>query len=161
MIIREQVAANAANAPIAGQVDAALTSLKAGKHVAVLGMHPALANGLFNPKVQNFLIDALRYDPAELAKGISLPLLIISGEHDIQVTRGDAERLAAAQPKAKLVIIAGMNHVLKFAPADRLANAATYRDPSLPLAPGLIDAIVGYVITLQKKRSGHDELTRS
>jgi hypothetical protein len=39
-----------------------------------------------------------------------------------------------------------MNHVLKIAPADRAANFATYADPNLPLAPGLVDAIAGFVI---------------
>jgi pimeloyl-ACP methyl ester carboxylesterase len=150
VIIREQVAANSANAPVAGQVDAALTALKAGKHVDVSAMHPALAKGLFNPKVQDFLIDMFRYDPAALAKGASVPVLIVQGEHDIQVSRGDADRLAAAQPKAKLVVVPGMNHVLKVAPAERVANVATYADPSLPLAPGLVEAIAAFVTGARK-----------
>jgi pimeloyl-ACP methyl ester carboxylesterase len=150
VIIRDQVAANSANTPIAGQVDTALTALKAGKHVDVAAMHPVLAKGLFNPKVQDFLIDAFRYDPAALAKGASVPVLIVQGENDIQVSRGDAERLAAAQPKAKLVVVPGMNHVLKLAPAERKANAATYADPSLPLAPGLVEAIAAFVMGARK-----------
>lgn len=141
LIIREQIAANPANAPIARQADGALTALKSGKHVDVSAMPPALAGGLFNPKVQDFLIDAFRYDPVELAKRATVPMLIIQGEHDIQVARADADRLAVAQPKAKLVVVPGMNHVLKVAPAARTLNVATYADPSLPLAPGLVEAI--------------------
>jgi uncharacterized protein len=38
-----------------------------------------------------------------------------------------------------------MNHVLKIAPAERAANFATYSNPALPLAPGLVDAIAGFV----------------
>lgn len=144
-IVREQIAANPANAPIATQANGALDALEAGKHVDVTAMHPALAKGLFNPKVQDFLIEAFRYDPADLAKKASVPILIVQGEHDIQVPRADADRLAAAQPRAKLVVIPGMNHVLKVAPADRRANAATYADPSLALAPGLVDAIAGFI----------------
>lgn len=150
LIIREQIAANPANATIARQADVALTTLKAGKHVDVSAMQPALAGGLFNPKVRDFLIDAFRYDPAELAKGASVPMLIIQGEHDIQVTRTDADWLAAAQPKAKLVIVPGMNHVLKVAPAARTPNAATYANPSLPLAPGLVEAIASFVMGARK-----------
>ncbi|MEO7787062.1 MAG: alpha/beta fold hydrolase [Sphingomicrobium sp.] len=145
VVIRAQIAANPANAPIAVQADTALTALKAGRHVDVTGMHPALAQGLFNPKVQDFLIDSFRHDPAALAKAVTGPMLIVQGEHDLQVERGDAELLAKAQPRARLVVVPGMNHVLKLAPAERAANMATYRDPSLPLAPGLVDAIAGFV----------------
>ena len=144
-IIREQIAANPGNAPIASQAYAALDMLQAGKHADVSAMHPALAQGLFNPKVQDFLIDIFRYDPAALAKAAKVPMLIVQGEHDLQVARADADRLAAAQPRAKLVVVPGMNHVLKASPADRAANMATYADPSLPLAPGLVDAIADFV----------------
>ena len=144
-IIREQIAANPGNSPIASQAYAALDMLQAGKHADVSAMHPALAQGLFNPKVQDFLIDIFRYDPAALAKAAKVPMLIVQGEHDLQVARADADRLAAAQPRAKLVVVPGMNHVLKASPADRAANMATYADPSLPLAPGLVDAIADFV----------------
>ena len=150
VVIRDQVAANPANAPIAGEVNGALTALKAGKHVDVKGLNPALATGLFNPKVQDFLIDTFRYDPATLVKGASVPVLIVQGENDIQVARADADLLKAAQPKARLVIVPGMNHVLKLAPPGRVTNAATYRDPSLPLAPGLVESIVSFVTNAGK-----------
>ena len=38
-----------------------------------------------------------------------------------------------------------MNHVMKSAPADMAANLATYANPQLPLAPGLMDAVVTFV----------------
>jgi uncharacterized protein len=43
------------------------------------------------------------------------------------------------------VIVPGMNHVLKTAPADRAGNLATYADPDRPLAPGVMEAILGFV----------------
>ena len=57
----------------------------------------------------------------------------------------DAQVLAAAQPEARLVIWEGVNHLLKVAPADRTANAATYANPNLPLAPGVVDDIAGFI----------------
>jgi hypothetical protein len=57
----------------------------------------------------------------------------------------DAERLAAARSDAKLVKLEGVNHVLKVAPADRAANQATYADPNLPLAPGVVEAVADFV----------------
>jgi hypothetical protein len=38
------------------------------------------------------------------------------------------------------------NHVLKaVASDDKRANIATYADPTLPLAPGVVDAITSFV----------------
>jgi fermentation-respiration switch protein FrsA (DUF1100 family) len=75
-----------------------------------------------------------------------VPLLIVQGEHDIQVSVADARALAAAQPKAKLVLVRTMNHVLKdVASDDRQANLATYADPSLPVDTTLVDSIASFV----------------
>ena len=53
--------------------------------------------------------------------------------------------LKAAQPKATLTILNGVNHLLKDAPADRAANLATYADPTLPLSPRVAPAIAGFI----------------
>jgi pimeloyl-ACP methyl ester carboxylesterase len=144
-VIREQLHANPANQPILGEADAALASLEAGKHVDTSHMNPALLP-LFRPAVQGFLISLFSYDPADLARRLRLPLLIVQGERDIQVSIADARALAAGDPKAKLVLLPTANHVLKaVASDDRAANFATYGDPSLPLAPGIVDAIAAFV----------------
>jgi hypothetical protein len=144
-IIREQLRANPANAPVLDQAMAALDKLEAGQHVDVTGMNPALVR-LFAPQVQDFLIDEFRHDPAKLAASIRVPMLIVQGERDIQVSTADAKALAAAQPKATLVLIPAMNHVLKdVASDDRAANVATYSDSSLPVDSTLVDAIVNFV----------------
>jgi fermentation-respiration switch protein FrsA (DUF1100 family) len=108
-------------------------------------MHPALQK-LFAPQVQDFLIDTFRRDPAKLAASVTVPMLIVQGERDIQVSVADARALAAAQPEAKLVLLQTMNHMLKdVATDDRAANLATYGDSSLPVDPGLVDSIVNFV----------------
>jgi hypothetical protein len=144
-VIRDQLRANPANAPLLDQAMAALDTLEKGQHVDVSGMNPALLR-LFAPQVQDFLIDDFRHDPAKLAASLKLPLLIVQGERDIQVSAADARALAAAQPKAKLVLVPAMNHVLKdVANDDRSANVATYSDSSLPVDSTLIDAIGSFV----------------
>jgi len=75
-----------------------------------------------------------------------VPLLIVQGDKDIQVTVEDAEVLARAQPKAKLAILPGVNHVLKIPQGDdRVANLAAYANPDLPIAPSLVDALSDFV----------------
>ena len=144
-VIREQLRSNPANAPVLDSAMKALDSLEAGQHVDVANMHPALQR-LFAPQVQDFLIDMFRRDPAKLAASLKVPLLIVQGERDVQVSTADAKALAAAQPKARLVLIPAMNHVLKdVASDDRAANLATYGDPSLPVDARAVEAIAGFV----------------
>ena len=55
-------------------------------------------------------------------------------------------RRTSARPDATLVLLDGVNHVLKQVPAgDRAANIASYDDPDLPLAPGVAEAIADFV----------------
>jgi pimeloyl-ACP methyl ester carboxylesterase len=144
-VMREQLRANPANAPVLEPALKAIDSLERGERVDSSGMHPALQK-LFAPQVQGFLIDVFRYDPTKLAAAVKVPLLIVQGERDIQVSVADAKALAAAQPKAKLVLIRTMNHVFKdVATEDRAANAATYADPSLPVDADLVEAIATFV----------------
>jgi hypothetical protein len=144
-IIREQLRANPGNAPVLDSAMAAIDSLEQGRHVDVTDMHPALQR-LFAPQVQDFLIDMFRQDPARLAAAVKLPMLIVQGERDVQVSVADAKALATAQPKARLVLIPAMNHVLKdVASDDRAANVATYADPSLPVDSTAVDAIASFV----------------
>jgi len=144
-VIREQLRSNPANAPLLDSALPALDSLEKGQHVDVTSMNPALLK-LFAPQVQDFLIDDFRHDPAKLAGALKVPLLIVQGERDFQVSTADAKALAAAQPKAKLVLVPAMNHVLKdVASDDRAANMATYADPSLPVDSGLVDTIADFV----------------
>ena len=144
-VIREQLRANPANAPLLDSAMAALSSLERGRHVDVATMHPALQK-LFAPQVQDFLIDMFRQDPAKLAASLEVSVLIVQGERDLQVSVADAKALAAAQPNAKLVLVPQMNHVLKDVGSDdRAANFATYADPSLPVDSSAADAIAGFV----------------
>jgi pimeloyl-ACP methyl ester carboxylesterase len=144
-VLREQLRANPANAPLLSDALAAIDSLEAGKTVDVSAMHPALQK-LFAPQVQPFLMNDMAMDPAKLAGSTKVPVLILQGGRDLQLSEADAKALAAAQPKAKLVLIPAMNHVLKdVASDDRAANAATYADPSIPVDSTLVDAIAGFV----------------
>jgi pimeloyl-ACP methyl ester carboxylesterase len=144
-VIREQLRSNPANAPVLESAMAALDALDRGQHVDVTNMNPVLLK-LFAPQVQDFLIDMFRHDPAKLAASATIPLMIVQGERDVQVSITDAKLLAAAQPKAKLLLIPRMNHVLKDVDSDdRAANLKTYADPSLPVDTALVDAVAGFV----------------
>lgn len=144
-ILREQLQANPANAPILPDALRILGELEAGRTVPADAV-PQVLMPLFRPSVQPFMISMLAADPAALAAAYRGPVLIVEGTIDLQTSVADAEHLAAARPGIQLRLIEGMNHVLKTAPADRAGNMATYANPDLPLAPGVAEAVGDFIL---------------
>ena len=148
-IMREQLQANPANAPVLPDALRAIALLEAGQHVDISGFHPALQQ-LFAPQVQDFLIDMMKLDPAKLAAATDLPMLIVQGNRDIQISLADAEALHATRPTAVYRVLNHVNHTLKTVDSEDLAaNIATYTDPNLPIAPAVVDTIAAFVTTQQ------------
>lgn len=150
-VIRAQLRANPANAAFLEEADAALVSLKCGERVDAGALSPAL-QPLFAPEVQGFLVNALAYDPVELAAEIEVPMLVVQGTRDLQVSEADARMLAEAAPDATLALVPDVNHVLKVvASDDRPTNLATYADPDLPIAPAVLDAVTQFLAGIGKQ----------
>jgi len=144
-VLKAQLRANLANAPLLDAADRAIDTLANGGRVDAAALPPPLAP-LFRASVQKFEASIFGLDPAALVRGVDRPTLILQGDRDLQVTLLDADRLVAARPAATLVRLHDTNHVLKHvAVDDRSANLATYADPALPLAPGVVDAIAHFV----------------
>jgi len=138
-VLREQLK-KALTPDLYAQADSIIGQLQLGHTVA--HTPPELA-ALFRDSVQPYLISWFKYDPAiEIAK-VRIPMTIVQGTADIQVTMADADDLKRAAPNAKLVVVEGMNHVLKYAPdtSSQTAILHGYEDVSLPLDPHAVDAV--------------------
>jgi hypothetical protein len=135
-LLHEQLASKV-DATTLAAADKAIVDLRAGNPLEELP--PALAP-LFHPAVRRFLKSELDIDPVPLTQRVTAKLTVIQGEHDAQVTMKDATLLAHANKSAKLVTFSKMNHVLKDEISATLPQAS-YTDPSLPLSPGLADAV--------------------
>src|SRR5262249_57737174 len=111
-----------------------ITALEAGTPVDPLPTEvqavPPLMQ-LFRPSVQPYLISWLKYTPSKELAALSLPVLILQGTTDIQVSVDEANALKAAKPDAELIVVEGMNHVMKLPPPDRCRNAPPYATPNL------------------------------
>lgn len=127
-----------------------LEQLAAGKTVESV---PAELSMLFRPSVQPYLISWLRYDPSKEISKLRMPVLIVQGTTDIQVRPADAKRLADGNPGAQLLLIDGMNHVLKKVPNEQDKQVSSYSDPTLPVAFDLIAAIGRFVNENRGQRS--------
>ncbi|MDP2172596.1 MAG: alpha/beta fold hydrolase [Candidatus Cloacimonadaceae bacterium] len=123
------------------EIEEILSALNAGKQVEKVSHE---LSSIFRPSVQPYLISMFETDPQQLISKLTMPVLIIQGGTDIQISVQDAELLAKANPKARYILIKGMNHVLKPAPPDLAENLKTYFDPDIPLADGLMQAIVEF-----------------
>ncbi len=106
---------------------------------------PPLLLSLFRPEIQPYLISWFKYDPAKEIQKLKIPVLLVQGTTDIQVATENHDILRNANPNADTLVVSGMNHILKEAPADRMKNVTTYYNPDLPLAKGLIEKIVEFI----------------
>lgn len=116
--------------------------LAAGKTVADV---PSELNVLLRPSIQPFMISWLRYEPAKEIAKLRVPILIVQGTTDLQTRLTDAKGLADGNATAKLLLIDGMNHVLKTVPNDPAKQVASYSDPTLPVTPQLVNEISNFV----------------
>ena len=131
-ILREQLSAQlAGQQAIEDLLFSFIEQLENGETVENI---PPMFYALFRPSVQPYLISWFKHNPqTEIAK-LDIPVLIVQGRTDIQVSVTQAELLAAAQPNAQKVIIENMNHVLKTIEAtDMMSQLATYTNPTLPI----------------------------
>jgi len=107
--------------------------------------NPGLAS-IFRPQIQPFLITWMNYNPqTEIAK-LTIPVLIINGEKDLQVQVSEAEKLKEASPNAQFEIIPSMNHILKEIEGDGIENSKSYNEPSRPIIPKVVEVISTFIL---------------
>jgi pimeloyl-ACP methyl ester carboxylesterase len=119
-----------------------IDSLVKGKKVD--NVNSMLAS-LFRTSVQPYMISWFKYDPQIEIQKLNIPVLILQGTNDIQVTIDDAKRLSKANPKSQMILIDKMNHIFRIVEGDKQANIATYNDSSLPLSVDFVKDITTFV----------------
>jgi uncharacterized protein len=136
-LILEQVTSRF-SAEIAATARAIVERLDDGETTA--NVPPALYT-LFRPSVQPYLMSWIPYDPSREITQLRCSVTIVQGTDDTQVSLVDARALKAASPSAALVIVSRMTHTLKQL-GPGVEQIRTYLDPSLPIAPEVVDAVV-------------------
>lgn len=99
---------------------------------------------VFAKQNQPFLHSWMLLNPTEEIKKLTIPILIINGDKDLQVKVEDAKALHAANSTSKLVIIENMNHVLKDIQKEE-ENLASYYSSEYPISEKLIKTIVSFI----------------
>lgn len=145
-ILKEQLSKQLENQPITikNQIFSYIDELKQGR---LLENVPLSLNALFRPSVQPYMISWFKYNPQDEIAKLKIPILILQGDLDIQVSENDAKLLYEANPKAKEVIIKNMNHVLKNSQSMNMNEQMTdsYNNPNTPINKELVENIVEFI----------------
>lgn len=107
--------------------------------------YPQALVSIFNKQTQPFMTSWIHYDPIVEIKKLDIPVLIINGTKDLQVSEDEANLLHEASPGSQVVIIEKMNHALVPIEGDRLENYKSYNEPHRKLSEELIVAVVGFL----------------
>jgi pimeloyl-ACP methyl ester carboxylesterase len=137
-IVHEQLAAKL-DATQMKEVDRLLADVAAAKPLERV---PEGLEVLFNPAVLNYLRSEMDIDPALRLKALKVPTTVVQGETDVQVATDDAKLLGKARPGIKVVMLPGVNHLLK-TESSKTMPQPSYTDPKVPVAPAAVDAIAG------------------
>ncbi|HNW99389.1 MAG TPA: alpha/beta hydrolase [Bacteroidales bacterium] len=116
---------------------------------------PKYLYSLFRPSIQPYMISWMKYNPQEEIKKITVPVLILQGSTDIQVSESEANLLSTANPAAKKIIIKNMNHVLKDCDfIDKQKQMTTiYSNPKLPLNKIFVKEMISFIKELKYTES--------
>lgn len=151
-ILRLQLAAQLvpAHPELMIEAEGIIAALKRGETVDI-SSHSQMLRGLFNPGVQAFIRSSFRYDPWREIRAVRVPVLIVGGGNDLQVTADNADALARAAPRARKTVIPGMTHMLKSSDDTSLEGQArtVYADPSLPLDTTLVRTVTRFIRELR------------
>ena len=145
-VIRQQLSLQFDSATLV-RYDTAMKHYLLGEQPADVPQALAL---LFVPVNQTFMRSLAAFDGPAAIRAVRQPVLIVQGETDLQASVADAERLHAARPDARMVLVPDVNHVLKRVADRTLAGQMpTYNDPSIAIAPEVVAAIADWILALR------------
>ncbi len=120
----------------------AVEQLKQGKTVTD---YPSALASVFSADIQPFMINWMKYSPTDIIKELEMPILLINGTKDLQVSESEAKLLKVANEKATLILIENMNHVLFEIKGGDLENSKSYNESFRPISPQLISSIIDFI----------------
>ena len=81
-----------------------------------------------------------QYDPKEEIQKLDIPILIVTGTKDMQISPKDAEELKAMVSNAELLLLENMTHILKYDTETRKNE-----EGELVLHPDLVPALTKFI----------------
>jgi pimeloyl-ACP methyl ester carboxylesterase len=107
--------------------------------------YPLALSSFFSIEIQPFMMNWMQYNPQNEIKALNMPILIINGTKDLQVSVEEAKLLKEASQHADLKIIDKMNHVLFIIEGDDLENSKSYNESSRTISQEMVTAILDFI----------------
>lgn len=114
------------------------------EHGSTTSKHPFLAS-MFSKQVQPFMLNWMQYDPLTILPDLAIPVFIVNGKEDLQVSVSEAELLFSVKTDAQYLIVDDMDHSLKFTSNNNNEQKTAQEFASVPVMPELIDSIAAFV----------------
>lgn len=108
--------------------------------------YPQALSSIFDIEIQPFMMNWMRYNPQDIIKSLDIPILIINGTKDLQVTVEEANLLKNASQNAELIIVEKMNHVLFIIDGDDLENSKSYNESARKISEDVVSSILEFII---------------
>ncbi|TVZ59055.1 hypothetical protein NA63_1579 [Flavobacteriaceae bacterium MAR_2010_105] len=109
--------------------------------------YPPQLSSIFDISIQPFMMNWMKYNPKDEIATLDMPILIINGTKDLQVSTEEAQSLKNASPNAQFKLIANMNHVLFIIEGDDLENSKSYNESFRPISPELVSTITDFIVS--------------
>lgn len=107
--------------------------------------YPQALSSIFDIEIQPFMMNWMQYNPQDVIKTLDIPILIINGTKDLQVTVEEATLLKEASHNAELKIVEKMNHVLFIIDGDDLENSKSYNESARKISEDVVSAILDFI----------------
>ena len=120
----------------------AFKSLKNGKTTT---NYPIALGSIFDADVQPFMINWMQYNPEEIIHTLDMPILIINGTKDLQVSIDEAKLLKEASKNSEIKIIENMNHILFIIEGNDLENSKSYNESFRKISDELVSTIINFI----------------
>lgn len=112
---------------------------------------PAELHSLFKSSKHAFYVSRMRERPDRELETLKCPVLIVSGDADIQVELQDYERLHKAKPDAQKIRIEGMNHVLKSVGTSAALQDKSYVDVGMSVHGELVTVLTEFLLSSPRR----------
>ncbi len=89
----------------------------------------------------------LALNPKDFLGKVKCPVLAINGDKDTQVSTGNLTVIAKYVPKAKIVLMPGLNHMMQHAVTGETSEYGEIRET---ISPEVLDAIVKFIMDSNK-----------
>ncbi|GHT18191.1 alpha/beta hydrolase [Bacteroidia bacterium] len=107
---------------------------------------PTYLHTVFPPNMQQYMISWFTYNPQTEITKLKIPILLIHGTTDAQVSVSNATLLAQANSNAKTVLIENMNHQLRqCSSTHQLSQYAANCKQNMPVKSEVCTAIANFI----------------